>query len=209
MLTAALTGFLLGLAVAAQVGPVSLMAVRGVLLGGVRTGVAVGAAAALVDTAYGALGLLGVSRLLTREPAATVAGLLGALVLVALGVQAARSARQRLPEPRSAPTSRGGAVTTARAFATALAATAANPLTIVAWTSAFAASGAAGLHEPTAAAALLAGIAAGTLTWFTALSLATHLLGRRATDRAHGRLDLVAGLGLVGFGLLLAVRTLG
>ena len=202
MVTAALTGFLLGLVVAAQVGPVSLMAVRGVLLGGVGTGVAVGAAAAIVDTVYGALGRFGVSRLLTREPAATVAGLAGALVLVALGVQAVRASSRRLPETRPA------AASLARAFTTALAATAANPLTIVAWASAFAASASAGLHGPADAVALLAGIAAGTLTWFSALSLASHVLGRRVTDRVHGRLDLVAGVGLVGFGALLAVRTL-
>ena len=54
MTAAFTTGFGLGFLVAAQVGPVWLLCARSVLRGRIATGLAIGAAAALVDTAYAA-----------------------------------------------------------------------------------------------------------------------------------------------------------
>jgi hypothetical protein len=46
------------------------------------------------------------------------------------------------------------------------------------------------------------------MAWFTILSAGMALLGRRLSGRALLVADVVAGGGLVGFGLLLGLRSL-
>jgi putative LysE/RhtB family amino acid efflux pump len=71
-------GFGMGLLVAAQPGPMSLLLIRCVLRGSVHTGLAIGAGIAVVDTLYAALArrLVG-ERLLRAVDAAAGTGLLG------------------------------------------------------------------------------------------------------------------------------------
>ena len=54
-----LVGYGLGLFVAAQIGPVSLLIVRSVVRGNFRIGLAMASAVALVDLGYAALGIAG------------------------------------------------------------------------------------------------------------------------------------------------------
>ena len=51
---------------------------------------------------------------------------------------------------------------------------------------------------------LLAGIGLGTASWFTALSTAMTLVRQLAGRRIHQAIDVISGLGLIGFGILLA-----
>ena len=117
MTTALFTGFGLGFLVAAQVGPIWLLAARSVILGRFATGIMIGLGAATIDMAYGALGLAGAASLLRITGLRLGLGLLGAAVLTILGTRAcatrpARGIRQNHP-PRSppppAPTSRRSA----------------------------------------------------------------------------------------------------
>ena len=126
-------GYGLGLVVAAQIGPVSLLIVRSVLRGNFAIGLAMAAAVALVDLGYAALGLAGVARALESTDGVQVAlGYVGAAVLAAIGLRAmwiGFRARFGLETAEEVGTPR-------RAFATAFAATALNPLTIALWTAA-------------------------------------------------------------------------
>jgi putative LysE/RhtB family amino acid efflux pump len=100
--------------------------------------------------------------------------------------------------------------TVPRAFATAVAATASNPLTIVSWAAVFAGAAAAGAVDGSAGAvALVVGIGIGTATWKSALTGLTVLAGRRLSARAVGAVDVVSGVGLVGFGGVLGWRAAG
>jgi putative LysE/RhtB family amino acid efflux pump len=139
-------------------------------------------------------------------PVRIVLGVLGAGVLVAMGVRtlcAAQRVRLGLEVPAEV-------VTPARAWRTSLAATASNPLTIASWATAFAAASTASVVGGWAdGLALLAGIGAGSIGWFAVLTTGVALAGRRLGDRAVQAADVVAGAGLVGFGALLGVRTLG
>jgi threonine/homoserine/homoserine lactone efflux protein len=205
MVAALLAGLGLGLLVAAQVGPVSLLCVRTVLRFGLAPGLAVGAGAALVDTAYGALGMLGAAQLLRAEPLRLALGLAGAGVLAYLGVRTLWAAHR----VRIGLETADEVTTPTAALRTALLATGSNPLTIVYWATAFAAASTAALATSAGtSAALLAGVAVGTLGWFTALACAAAVARRRIGDRAAQVADVVAGLGLIGFGGLLGVRTL-
>lgn len=197
-------GFGLGLFVAAQIGPVSLLIVRSVVRGDFVIGMAMSAAVALVDLTYAALGLAGLGRVLEETGSAQVAlGLLGAAILLAIGLRTiwiGFRARFGLETAEEVGSPR-------RAFLTALAATAFNPLTIALWTVAAPAAVSGGGGRSSAdTVALLVGVGAGTLTWYTSFSAAVALARRRLGPGVLAAVDVAAGAGLVAFGGLMALR---
>jgi putative LysE/RhtB family amino acid efflux pump len=205
--TALAVGFGLGLFVGAQPGPVSLLCVRSVLRGAFGTGVAIGAGAAIIDLLYASLGLAGAASLLEIDALRVGLGALGAIVLAVIGARTLWGAfRVRLggevPEEVGSP---------GRAFATSLAATASNPLTIATWAAIFAAASTASLggagESGTGVVLLLGGVACGTLTAFTILSALIALVRSRFGPRLLTTVDVVAGAGLLGFAGVLGWRT--
>jgi threonine/homoserine/homoserine lactone efflux protein len=205
--TALLVGFGLGFFVGAQPGPVSLLCVRSVLRGAFVSGIAIGAGAAVVDLLYAALGLAGVASLLEIDALRIGLGVFGALVLALIGARTLWAAfRVRLggEAPDEVATPR-------RAFATAVAATASNPLTIATWAAIFAAASSASVgaaaSTPAGAALLLGGVGLGTLTAFSALTTLVTLVRSRFGPRLLATVDVVAGTGLLGFAGLLGWRT--
>jgi putative LysE/RhtB family amino acid efflux pump len=204
VLAALLIGFGLGASVAAQLGPLSLLIIRSTLRSGVAIGLALGAGVAVIDTAYAAAGAAGAAGVLQIEPLRLGAGIAGAVVLVYLGAKTLWSAfrirmggetGEELATPR-------------RAFVVALGATASNPLTIASWAAVFAAASTAGAAHGTAVLTLLAGVGLGSLTWMSALTGGVSLARRFVGDHLLRVVDTLAGLGLLGFGGLLAFRTL-
>lgn len=207
-MSALLVGFGLGFFVGAQPGPVSLLCIRSVLRGALRAGIAIGAGAALIDLLYAALGLAGAATLLEIAELRLAFGLVGAGVLAYIGYRTLWSAfRVRLGGESEAEVA-----TPRRAFATAVAATASNPLTIATWAAIFTAAGAAAVGDAAAsasgAALLLGGVALGTLTAFSLLSLLVAAVRGRFGPRLMATVDVVAGAGLLGFAGLLGWRTL-
>jgi putative LysE/RhtB family amino acid efflux pump len=203
-MTALLVGFGLGFFVAAQLGPISLLAIRSTLRNGVFVGLAIGGGVAVVDTLYAAAGAAGAAGLLALEPLRLAFGLLGAAVLAVLGARTLWSAfrirmggeaREELATPRAA-------------FMTALAATASNPLTIASWAAVFAAASTAGAAAGDGAALLLAGVGLGSLTMMSLLAGGVSVARRWVGPRMLRTVDGVAGAGVLGFGALLAFRTL-
>jgi putative LysE/RhtB family amino acid efflux pump len=96
-----------------------------------------------------------------------------------------------------------------RAFVTALAATASNPLTIASWAALFAAASVAGAADtPASALLLLTGVGGGSLTAVTALAVGVSLARRRVGPRLLRAVDGTTGVGLLGFGAALGYRTL-
>jgi putative LysE/RhtB family amino acid efflux pump len=196
-------GFGLGLFVAAQIGPVSLLIVRSVLRGNFRIGLAMASAVALVDVTYAALGIAGLGRALERTQGAELAfGIVGGAVLIALGLRTiwiGFRARFGLETAEEVGTPR-------RAFATTVAATAFNPLTIALWTAA-APAAVTGSGSSLATVELLVGVGAGTLTWYTAFAGAVALARGRIGPRLLSAIDIGAGAGIAGFGVYLMART--
>jgi putative LysE/RhtB family amino acid efflux pump len=201
-----LVGFGLGLFVGAQPGPVSLLCIRSVLRGAFATGLAIGAGAALIDLLYAGLGLAGAASLLEAGALHVALGLLGASVLAFIGAKTVWAAFRvrlggELPEEVGSPR---------RAFATSLAATASNPLTIATWAAIFTATSAAAVGDAAnsagGAALMLGGVAVGTLTAFTALSILVTSVRGRFGPRLLTTVDVVAGSGLLGFSGLLGWR---
>jgi putative LysE/RhtB family amino acid efflux pump len=205
VLTAFLLGAGLGAFVAAQVGPVSLLLIRSVLRDGAPVGLAIGAGAALVDTLYASLGVGGVAPLLAISWLQVALGLVGGVVLVVIGTRTLWAAwRVRLGgETADEVSSRR------RAFLTAVAATASNPLTIISWAAIFAAASTTGSTRTAAGAlALLLGVGLGSASWFAVLTGAVTLARQRIRGGWLVAVDVVSGLGLMAFGGALGVRTM-
>jgi putative LysE/RhtB family amino acid efflux pump len=192
-----LVGFGLGFAVALQLGPMSLFLIRSTLRGGWGVGLAIAAGIAAIDGLYAAAGAGGVTPLLEIQPLRIALGVTGAAVLIVLGVRTLYQAfRVRLGGELDSEVA-----TTRQAFATALAGTASNPLTIISWAAIFAAASTAGAARTTPEAVLLvAGVALGSLTWGTILATSASAVERLVGERALQIADFVAGLGLIGFG---------
>jgi putative LysE/RhtB family amino acid efflux pump len=94
-----------------------------------------------------------------------------------------------------------------RAFATSLAATASNPMTILSWGAVFAAAATADAASTTSRSiALLAGVGTGSICWFALLTAMVALARRRMGDRLLRFVDVGAGVGVLGFAGLLGVR---
>jgi threonine/homoserine/homoserine lactone efflux protein len=202
-----LSGYGLGLFLAAQVGPVTLLIIRSVLRGGraVVVGLAMAAAVAAIDLAYAIVGLAGVGSLLNAGSAQLWFGMVSAAILIGIGSRTLWKgvrARTGLESPDEV-------VAPSRAFLTAVAATALNPLTIALWTVSFPAAAPARATSSTAAAAtLLIGVGLGTLTWYGGFATVVALVRGRVSRRVMQMIDLGSGCGLIGFGGLLAYRTL-
>src|SRR5205814_60871 len=152
---------------------------------GFRVGAAIGAGAATVDTIYAGLGIAGAGALLSIDALRIAVGVTGAAILAVIGARTLWSAfRVRL----------GGeageeVASPRRAYATSVAATASNPLTIASWAAVFSAASVAGL----AAAPLLVGVAAGSTGWFALLAGGVALARRHVSPRMQQAVDVVAG----------------
>jgi len=202
-----LSGCGLGLFLAAQVGPVTLLIVRSVLRGGraFAVGLAMAVAVALIDLSYAIVGLAGVGRLLNGGSTRLWLGLLSAGILVVIGARTALIGFRA----RIGLESVDDVVAPRRAFVTAVAATALNPLTIALWTVSFPAAAPSGATTSTAhAAGFLAGVGLGTLTWYGGFSTAVALVRKRVGDRLLRVVDIGSGCGLIGFGSLLGYRSI-
>jgi threonine/homoserine/homoserine lactone efflux protein len=200
-----LAGLGLGVLLAAQIGPVTLLIVRSVLRGGraLLVGLAMAAAVTLVDLLYAAVGLMGAGALFAGGALRISLGFLSAAVLVVIGVRTAWTGiRARLghewPEDVLRPR---------RAFLTAVAATALNPLTIALWTISFPALAPSASAESVASgAAVLAGVLLGTLSWYGGLSAAVALSRHRVGPRLLAGVDVVTGSLLTLYGGYLGYR---
>jgi putative LysE/RhtB family amino acid efflux pump len=195
----ALVGFGLGFLVALQLGPMSMFLVRSTLRAGLPTGLGVGAGIALVDALYAAAGAAGAAPLLLIDPVRVALGVVGAAVLVWLGARtllAAWNVRAGFDGD--------AARSPYTAFRTSLAATASNPATIVSWAAIFAAASAT---TDTQAVPLVLGVGVGSLCWVSLLALLTAAVRRAVGVRATRVADVIAGVGLIGFGAVLGWRT--
>jgi putative LysE/RhtB family amino acid efflux pump len=199
-------GFGLGFAVAAQVGPVTLLTVRSVIRGGLRIGLAMAVGVAIVDCVYAAAGAAGAGAALEVDALRLTLGVLGALVIAAIGARtlwAAFSLEVHAEQGEAVLSPR-------RALRTALAATASNPLTVISWAAVFAAASTAEVASSGSATALMVGgVLVGSFAWMAILAAGLTLLRRRIGVRGLRLLDAVSGTGILLFAVVLGARTLG
>ena len=195
LLTLKAAGF--GVAVAAPVGPMSLLCMRRTLGQGWRPGLATGVGIAAGDGIYAtvaALGLAGVSSvLLAHERSLHIAA---GLFLLWLGVTTMR-ARADAVLPAA-----GQRVSWPAAFASAMLLTLTNPPTIIMFAAIFTALAPGPGFDPAVAAATVGGVFAGSLLWWCGMVGFVVLFRGALGPRPRRWIDRVAGLGLAVFGLV-------
>jgi threonine/homoserine/homoserine lactone efflux protein len=195
---------LIGLSIAAPVGPIALLIVQRTLAEGFAIGLACGLGTAVADALYGALaafGLLAASPLLAEV--SRWVGLAGALFLLYLGL------RILLSRPALQAAEDGSRRRLAGAFLTTFLLTLSNPLTIVSFLAVFASLGVAATEgAPGAAATVVLGVFLGSLAYQWALPVVATLARHRMTPGALVWVNRVSGLVLLGFAGYLALRAL-
>ncbi|MGD9741796.1 MAG: LysE family translocator [Dongiaceae bacterium] len=191
-----LRGFVIGLAIAAPVGPIGVLCMRRTLNIGRLAGFVTGLGAAVADGVYGAIGAFGtaLAALLVdrQEWIATVGG----IVLLWLGIAGMR----RPPAEVDAAPSRG-AVDLAGYFGSTFLLTLANPATILSFAAIFASVGLGSTPDAGSALQLVAGVLLGSAAWWLFLSLAVGAVRHRLRATATAWINRISGLVLVGFGL--------
>jgi len=195
-------GLIIGFTIAMAVGPITLLVVRRTIDHGGIYGFASGLGVATADATYGgiaAFGLTAITSVLVANR--LVLGLIGGVVIVALGIRIARS------RP-TGPATDGERPGLAGAFASIYALTMTNPLTIVLYAGVFAGIGlAAGASFADAAVLTLAVWAGSTLWWVVLCSVVAWLRGR-VSATALLWVNRASGVALVVFGALAVIAAL-
>lgn len=196
---------LIGLSIAAPVGPIALLIVQRTLAEGLKVGFACGLGTAVADALYGllaAFGLVAASPLL--EDVTRWVGLAGALFLLWLGLRIVVSR----PATRAAKAERGGRLRLPAAFLTTFLLTLSNPLTIVSFLAVFASLGVAASGGADAAATVVLGVFLGSLAYQWSLPLLAALARRRLGEGLLLAINRVSGVVLLGFAAWLIWRAL-
>jgi threonine/homoserine/homoserine lactone efflux protein len=182
---------LIGLAVAAPVGPMSLLCIQRTLAVGQSAGLVFGAGIAAGDLTYAAVAAFGV----TAISAALLTGtlwikLIGSLVLAYLGIRIARSRPDTAA--KASPSSSGF-----HAFLTAYGLTITNPPTILFFASIFASI--ASLTSVAQSLAFSGGVFVGSMLWWVLLTALVAKAANRLKPPTMLWINRVSGLVLIGF----------
>jgi threonine/homoserine/homoserine lactone efflux protein len=184
---------LIGLSIAAPVGPIGLLVIQRTLQRGAGIGLATGLGAAVADALYGAVGAFGVTGVIDALAGARVPLALGGgafLLWLAWRIWHAAPARE------AAHAGGGGALAS---FAGTFVLTLSNPATIFSFIAIFGTLGAraAGASPWT----MIAGVLVGSALWWLALSTVVGRLRDRFDARAQRLVGRVSALLLAGFAL--------
>jgi threonine/homoserine/homoserine lactone efflux protein len=188
-------GLIIGISIAAPVGPIGILCIRRSLRDGMWTGFSAGLGAATADSAYGAVagfGLTAISDLLLRHR--FLIGTVGGGFLCYLGARAILSR----PVAESGPEEDSRAIFV---FASTLLLTLANPATILSFAAVFAAFGLGRTIDYSAAGSLVLGVFLGSAFWWLVLSGGVTLVRNRVNSSWMQAVNRVSGALLIGFGL--------
>ena len=188
-----LQSILAGIAVAAPVGPMSLLCMQRTLHAGLAQGLAFGAGIAAADGSYAALGAFGLSALTSL----LLAGgqwlrIGGALVLLYFAVRILRAR----PEPAVRKKFAGPLW---RGFASAYLLTLANPPTILFFAGLFASL--APLSRLSQATLFAGGVFTGSLLWWVVLTGVLAVTASKLSPSALRWINRASALALIGFAL--------
>jgi threonine/homoserine/homoserine lactone efflux protein len=191
-----LKGFLIGLSIAAPVGPIGVLCIRRTLTDGRLVGLVTGLGAASADAVYGSMAAFGLTLvtgfLVAQE---NILRIVGGLFLLYLGI------RTFLSHPSDEPASaeRKGLQ---GAYLSTFFLTLTNPLTILSFAAIFAGLGLATEERGLLAAILLIlGVFLGSASWWLFLSGAVSLFRNRFDLRAMTWVNRISGSIIFGFGV--------
>lgn len=191
-----LRGMVIGLAIAAPVGPIGLLCIRRTLAAGRWAGLVSGMGAATADAIYGCIagfGLTFISQMLIDQ--AIWLRLIGGLFLCYLGIKT-------IVTPAASQAASVTHAGLAGMYVSTLALTITNPLTILAFVGIFAGLGMTTAAQPgLEAAQLVLGVFLGSAMWWLILSSGANLLRGKLTQQLTW-INRISGSILVVFGVI-------
>lgn len=194
-------GIIIGISIAAPVGPIGILCIKRSLTRGYAAGFATGLGAALADLMYAIVagfGLTAVSSFLIKQQ--PLLYFIGGLVLTALGIKTLFS------PPITQPLTIKGKSFLSTTLETMIL-TLTNPFTILAFVAAFAGIG-LGVEDHNYKSALLLclGVFLGSALWFTALSTTMAFFRSKCNPFVIARINTISGFFLVGAGIALILN---
>ncbi|MBF2051148.1 MAG: LysE family translocator [Leptolyngbya sp. IPPAS B-1204] len=199
MLPSFLRALIIGLSIAAPVGPIGILCIRRALAEGWLVGLVTGLGAATADAIYGAIagfGLTFISTFLVNQ--AGWLRLIGGLFLCYLGIKTMRSK----PAKAAATIERSGKGLFA-AYISTVFLTLTNPATIISFVAVFAGLGLATSQADYASAAVMVmGVFLGSALWWLMLSSSVSLFRAHFNPNRLKWLNRISGLILLVFGII-------
>jgi threonine/homoserine/homoserine lactone efflux protein len=185
---------LIGLSIAAPVGPIGLLTIQRTLARGPAAGLATGLGAAAADAVYGSTGAFGVTALIAwLTGAKSVLALAGGAFMLWMAWTTWRApVAERAAEA-------GGGRDLLRCFSGTFVLTLSNPATILSFIAVFGAL--AGRLQPRSPWPMIAGVLVGSAAWWLFLSTAVGRLRERFDRRWRRRVNQLSALLLAAFAL--------
>jgi threonine/homoserine/homoserine lactone efflux protein len=204
-------GLVIGLMVAAPVGPVGLMCIRRTLQRGLLIGFATGLGAACADTIFSTIAVLGVAAILEFiHHYEEFIHFFGGLFLLVVAVNTWRDCPRPPAEPGRFTTKVLGLtkgvtwLSSLRSFITGLAVTLTNPLTLFAVLAVVATFG--GIKKHAEAGLLVSGIFAGSTLWWIMLSGGIASVRSHFTESRIVLVNRITAVVLAGLGVFAIVN---
>ena len=184
---------LIGLSIAAPVGPIGLLCIQRTLAHGMRAGFVSGLGAACADAVYGAIGAFGMVAITDYFVSLSMPlALAGAVFLAWMGIRLIFSKDGPLEQGATSPP------TAAAAFFSIFLLTITNPMTIVSFIAVFASiAGPVAVH-PSAAVFMVAGVLLGSATWWLLLSSGVTLIRKKISATVMRTINRTGGCLLLG-----------
>lgn len=194
-----LKGFVIALAIAAPIGPMSILCMQRALHEGFRVGLMTGIGIALADGTYGliiGLGLTSLSSLLIHH--AILIRVLGGLFLMYLGIKIMATT------PKSNTALKSSERSSWHACSTAYLLTLTNPSTIILFTAVFAGFGIGTFHPSLIhALSLVIGIIVGSSSWWLIYcAILVFIIHKRLNPKIMKIINIVSGGIILTFGVL-------
>jgi len=186
-------GFLIGISIAAPVGPIGVLCIRRTLAEGKLKGFLSGMGAASADMVYGAIaafGLTVITDLLVEN--AFWLKIVGGCFLLYLGIKTFREK----PAEHAAQVNQSGNF---GAYLSTFFLTITNPMTILSFAAIFA--GTMFIGTTSSPIVLVAGVFAGSVCWWLTLSLGVGLMRDRLTANHMAWINRFSGMIIVAFGI--------
>ena len=200
-----LVGLVLAFGISIPVGPINIICVQRTLAEGRRAGLAAGLGAAVADSIYGLVAVLGLSLVAPYiEAYRTELRVIGGLVLLALGSKMIYDAyrqipRRRRPQRRSVVREYASHV---GAFLSTFVLTLTNPFTVIAFGAMFATLGIAERDlSRLAEGSLVLGVFVGASLWWLTLVMIVAAFRRKLTVRWMVYANRIAAVAMTLFGL--------
>ncbi|MEI6610939.1 MAG: LysE family transporter [Deltaproteobacteria bacterium] len=195
---------LLGLTLAAPIGPVNLEMIKRGLNSGFKQAFLTGAGAMCADITYLILIFFGLTSFLKISFLKIFLGIAGSLILIYLGLVSAKGFFKKAETSAKQPKK-----LFKNSYVTGYVLAISSPMTIVWWTGVFGALLAAQPDMPTNISAFLSclSIMLGCFLWVFSMACALHWGKKIINEKITGYISLIAGTFLIMFGIYFLIRT--